>query len=57
MPAQLLRGRFIVLNMVAILASFPVAAAGQSSLDVDAIGDAAGTEATTTADGVVRVAW
>jgi hypothetical protein len=30
---------------------------GQSGLDARAIGDAAGTEATTTADGVVRLEW
>ncbi len=57
MPAQLLRGRLIIICMVAILAVSPVAASGQSELDARAIGDAAGTEATTTADGVVRVAW
>lgn len=57
MLAQLFRGRFILLYMVAILAPIPVAASGQSGLDVRAIGDAAGAEATTTADGVVRLAW
>ena len=57
MPAQLIRGRRILLCMTAILAAVPVATFGQSGLDARAIGAAAGTEATTTPDGVVRVGW
>jgi hypothetical protein len=55
MPAHLIRGRRILLCITAIVAAVPVATLGQSRLDARAIGAAAGTEATTTPDGVVRV--
>lgn len=57
MPAHLIRGRRVLLCMAAILAAAPVAATAQSRLDARAVGDAAGAEATTTPDGVVRVGW
>lgn len=57
MPAYRLRGSRILLCMAAMLAAAPIAAFGQSKLDASAVGDAAGTEATTMPDGVVRVGW
>ena len=57
MSAHLIRGRRVLLCMAAILVAAPVAALGQSKLDARAVGDAAGAEATTTPDGVVRVGW
>lgn len=57
MPTRVIRGRRTLLCMAAILASAPVTAFGQSGLDARAIRDAAGTEATTMPDGVVRISW
>lgn len=57
MPLHLFRGRLTLLYVVAILVAGPVTAVGQSRLDALAIGDAAGTEALTAPDGVVRVGW
>jgi hypothetical protein len=49
--------RIVVLPCVLLTcAPVPVSAEG-TTLDSDAIGRAAGTEATATADGVVRVGW
>lgn len=57
MPAHLIRGRLVLRYVAAILAFVSVMAFGQARLDARAIGDAAGTEATNTPDGVVRVGW
>jgi len=57
MPAHPFPGRLILLCMAAILGPVPLPASDRSALDARAIGDAAGTGATTTSDGVVRVGW
>jgi len=57
MPAHLFRDRLILVYMAALLAFASVTALGQPGLDARAIGDAVGTEATVSPDGVVRVGW
>lgn len=57
MPAPRIRRSRILLCMAAMSALAPIALSGQSNLDASAVGDAAGTEATTMPDGAVRVEW
>lgn len=48
---------FVLLWAMMILTPWAIGAEGKNELDANAIGKAAGTEATTKADGVVRIGW